>query len=623
MGENLVAVDWKQDYFYFYEKYREKDKTYELYKKSLGNIINSRYTKKKNSIENLISGKKNIGLENIFENKSKKMAQKEEKLFENIYKKLGFEQSKSVSYSSLSPTQKINLWTNLINFGMIKTDTIISKAENYNQLTELTPKYCFRIIASSQEFSNAMRTQTRGQSISRKKFYQSLNDGKGEKYNAKEVERKMMDFFKSVGKPIDKKVAEEITEEIMPAAEEIFKGFNLIGKNDETKNKIKKEIKDLLKNDEKNYEEYHNVLRRGLVKIANDNNINAPILVKHNDKDPAYIVIDQSSEQGAFQQAYSKDEDKNLKESFYIAIGQAINKLKKRRIEEQKFNLVAIGNVELEKSIYEYFYDKAIIFYKSNVKQIINSLTLPNYIDYGSGVIGLIGEFIGKIGIRSVGEVIHTGAKQDIVNISGKEIKLGESFQDLLITGIGGINIKHYMSDKSAKSISLYKSDGNGFNVLSKYSYKHFPSEVAAILRFLDINYNIFVNFAGGSSYSLSNIYKNISILNFNNFIRATTGQLQGQEDDVNVLYQLSNLIVPTSVVYSKIAKLAGSISNLQNLFDIEIKRTDYDILKTPKKLNQEFVNDHLLNSDKIFNKKGSRIKFKGWTINFSELLGK
>lgn len=598
-NQNLVNVDWSQDYFYFFENFRKKD---DVYLKNLGGIIKTRY-EKRFQLVNSLENNKNPGtiLGDKLKGKLDNLKTKEKELVDKMIGK------DKVSYDSLNYKGKTYFWTNLINFGKIKTDGLINGVieDSYS----LPPKYCFRIIASSQEFSNKMR-MIRGKSeISRSKFNSTETD-------KKKIEQEMMDAFKGINENTaiqNNKILKEITSSF----------YNQMGKNLSGKRNVGKQIKKIfteLNEKDIDYDKYHDELRNKLIEIANENDIKDTIYVTHKGGSSPYITISTKIvSNGAVYD--KKDKNTSLKDAFYQAIPDVIQALKNE--ETKRFYLGGIGIVELldTEEFFEKFYSNAIKFYKSNVKSIVNSLIIPEKIDYDSGIVGLIGEFIGKIGFRSVGEIKHTGATQDIVKVNNsKELQLGESFQDLLITNIGGINIKHYIS-KKANSITLYKpkEDDKGFNITSKYSYKYYSEKIASILRFLDLNFNIFTNEFKGTitKDNLENIYQNISILNLDSFIRGTAGFTEEQ----NILYQLNNIVVPTSVIYEKIIDLTDNINNFNNLFQISFNPSKYD---TPKKeeVTQEYIDNHNLMNDYVFKKtSGSRVIFNGWKIDFSDLL--
>ena len=631
MAINLV--DWDIEYFYYLLTNipKKEDQPIQKQEKNIIEMYNTKFSNLENMTNDFIQP-----FRKKFAYKKENCLQREYDILRKIINKknndiINNKKNNDIinGYFNYTKKERVQLWTNLIIFNQLSIEAIGNKFNNAPP-DEAPPDeappddVCFKIIASSQEFAYKMRSESGYSYISRERF--------NPLENKKDVEQEMINWFSKNGSSIKAAITDfkkDFGKEIEQAFDSAFRKIG-IKDNKIMKSKMK-EVENALSQlgtvldekyktelaspsfSEKLYEDLHNDLRIGLSKLLKDYDIKE-IKVYHQKSTP-YITIEKAKSTGLVQE--EKEKETKLKNAFKNAIEKAIKIFDEKQI--NTFNLVGIGKISIDKNILLNFYKNATSFYNKNINSIIEKMKFDSHINYDSGVIGLIGEFVSLINFKRIGTIKYTGNLSDTVKVNGKEYNLGSSFSDILITGIGGVNVKHYM--KADSSIELY-SKGSGFLILSKYAFRYFSPQELAILRFLEANYSlvkeIFEDFGNNNEETLREKYKILALINLDNFIRADSGI----SDQDNLFYQLSNLILPASVIYEQILDLflQKDFKNIPNiLFETSGNMLKVDRININKK--DEETEKHQLVNTAMFNKKGgTRLTFKGWTINLKEL---
>ena len=604
MEKNLVPTDWTQDYFYYLQK---NDNGRNI----LGNDV-EKSNRLKEIKEKYQAKSAYLRKYSLYEGSQKVKPLIQKKVDECRRQEAAFLagclEDKNIDYGSI--TNKVRFWTNYFYYG-IPTDKRINPSDKIMNLNE---RFCFKTIISSEEFTSTLRSKQGQTEMSREGFIQSF----GKQMTVEEAEKQMMTQMKTFDAKAQNELQKSIINSFKSSVKDEFKGrveadlnemYNTIAK--EYAEKGYEEIKKGFRNSTVNlFEQYaaeglltKKVVKSGQIKVTNG-------------KEGARPVMTLSLRyKGAFEQIKEKEKDKNKNTSLIRIIVKSMIETVRLINHLDELDLMALGRVRISRKVKKSFYDKAKNYCSSpEVKNALeNILQGKKSLDPISGVTGVIGELIGILNFKNVSDMIATGAINDkTTDFRGKTIDLGESFADIM-TAYGGVNIKHYLSQKNILTLYEPKGDSKGrYNILGTAILRYIPLKQLAEMRFIDANYRYIKEWCqiDDSESDLEDTYEGVSILNLDNFIR----QSSVVEDMKDVaFYQLNNLIVPSSEIYRALENV--EFDYFKKLFDIQIDPLAYDTYTRP---NERTNANHLL-ADYYVNK-GSTIRFNGLKVNLNDL---
>lgn len=620
---NYVYTNWELDYYYFFQPSNDDKKENYIGDTSKAKI-KAKYENYYNECKKLVSNKEGgASFKEGIQNKIKECKMKEIE----IAKKLKIDNELS---GIKNKEEEVRLWTNYFFFRKKSKEQI---KEIEDDVTILDRKFCFKIIISSEEFILALRSGRGQNALRRHNYLKSLN----KEINPENLKKAQNDIINQLLSEVDdeeNKIKQSVTKsfnkiigtiDINSKNNEIEKIFeDLKNKFMETKNKGTETFFDDLKR------AFRNSLSRYLEKLSNENKFNDNKLnISIDDKQPAFLTISIYQE-GELQRV--KRDSNNKNETFInlvmIAMENIINLLQEQN--PTTLHLLGLGEIILPKDI-ETFFSKAKEELKNGgIKDKVKKIIGNKKIDLVSGITGVIGELIGDYNFNTLKELEYqyTGTNEDIVEANGKQINLKESYADYMSENDGGLNIKHYVS--SPNSISLYKpKKSGGIPILSENMYKYIPAEQLKMLRFLEANCQYVTQKANPNTdininikaESLANREKSISLLNIDNFLResSTSIPLDKLPDKNNAFYQINNVIVPSSVIFTII--LENIIEYKNKLITISnTNKGDKRKFEKITKPDETDIEEHKLGNLAPGTRKGTKIRFNGLTIPVREL---
>lgn len=620
---NYVYTNWELDYYYFFQPSNDDKKENYIGDTSKAKI-KAKYENYYNECKKLVSNKEGgTSFKEGIQNKIKECKMKEIE----IAKKLKIDNELS---RIKNKEEEVRFWTNYFFFRKKSKEQI---KEIEDDVAILDRKFCFKIIISSEEFILALRSGRGQNALRRHNYLKSLN----KEINPENLKKAQNDIINQLLSEVDdeeNKIKQSVTKsfnkiigtiDINSKNNEIEKIFeDLKNKFMETKNKGTETFFDDLK------KAFRNSLSRYLEKLSNENKFNDNKLnISIDDKQPAFLTISIYQE-GELQRV--KRDSNNKNETFInlvmIAMENIINLLQEQN--PTTLHLLGLGEIILPKDI-ETFFSKAKEELKNGgIKDKVKKIIGNKKIDLVSGITGVIGELIGDYNFNTLKELEYqyTGTNEDIVEANGKQINLKESYADYMSENDGGLNIKHYVS--SPNSISLYKpKKSGGIPILSENMYKYIPAEQLKMLRFLEANYQYVTQKANPNTdininikaESLANREKSISLLNIDNFLResSTSIPLDKLPDKNNAFYQINNVIVPSSVIFTII--LENIIEYKNKLITISnTNKGDKRKFEKITKPDETDIEEHKLGNLAPGTRKGTKIRFNGLTIPVREL---
>lgn len=196
---------------------------------------------------------------------------------------------------------------------------------------------------------------------------------------------------------------------------------------------------------------------------------------------------------------------------------------------------------------------------------------------------GTIGELLAIKNFKDF-EPKSTGQSLD-TNKEGKS--LGQAFEDVN-TSLGGINVKHYMSQDFPAN--LY---GGSWSLESNYLEKYISKDLQELLIYFNINAPYF-------GEKIDNIKEILIILNknFPYFYRL----LRINDNKNNIFYQINNLIIPSSLILEEFIDKSSNTS----FFTFENTNQQTDSLES---------NGNLLSCLEKTKNLGTKINFTGFTV--------
>lgn len=532
MSKNFFQdIDNKNLLNYAFFKHSNK-KIYEAWKEKSDSYIkiSRRYEEAERDIQNMAEKQNdNNKIEDFFEGKRIDQYNKEKTLAEQMF---GINK-----YPGLDETQEqIDFWTS--RFDIILDENSNQKDENYNEKWLAT-------VFKSKEFAEKM-----GGKSDFVAFYRSYIGSK--EVSAEDVE-------KEIEKELSKNKKEgTLTKGIV---ESIVKTFNKeLGLKDNELDSLETSLNSIVENSS-NFTDFKKTIKNQVKEELKNKNQKSkqPIttlkIYWENNNQP-FLIVDLNKEDGG---ALAAEKTDNFIDKFSGAAKQVIKDLFSS--DSASLSIGFGRTISLNKN------DKALAWLDeeiSNKKEDIEKIIIRS--TDKSSVNGFLGEFAR---LYSNIEITLTGYEYDTIQKNGGSKNIGKSFSDATFqvqsnnkNTLIGLNIKHYVSDFNSDSIEIYKSK-KGISIYNDYIRRYIPEDDIKLIRFVDMNYNLFSRNKSIQSYK-GNIQK-ISCNYLDNFIRITSA---AKENFKNYFFVINNMYIPTSYIYKTIVDYLKN-NQLKDMFSV------------------------------------------------------
>lgn len=530
------------------------------------------------------------------------------------YKKKELDFYKTIGLSMEGVTNPIPILTKY--FFMNINDKQNLKNEKYMQTIDFNSiknqKTCFKLIIADRNFSKIAQNFLTGSMFSRTLYF---NSSKGE-------------FGKKIKKIIENEESSSKRKKMI--AEEIKKSKKI---KEAILNDLRAALKEALRITEDKEESFNSKFnekleKKKLMKLSTFEDFKDKLKELGEELNESGMTLEvKPAEGGAVYMTVGVEGDNSdIISSLYAA-------LKNFRPEDPtKLDLMGIGKYTIEEGTLQKGIEKAQLFLKGkNGQKMIKEVSYSK--GAKAGVSGFIGELLGYLNFSKKDITVqHSGTEMDTVNLSQyapedkkskyENYQLGSSFSDEKIRAGEmkfGVNIKHYISKENKNEyFHIYKpSEVSLFD--NQAIYRYFPKETVFLMRFAYLNYKFYKNISGLKSLSDDDFIedvKNFSIISVGNFIRLSS------PEEINLFYQINNLIIPASMILSKMQqKMLNDMDKKKgyDYFQIDFKGFPEPLNKGEMTFDQfkEEAKNSLLISQRP---RKLAIKYRGLEINLSDL---